>query len=259
MPLTERPLRADAERNRRRLLEAAATVIARDGVEASASRRSHARPGSASGTLYRRFACKDDLVRAILAERAEITLREMAPARPRTTRGTRSPGRSRARRPASRATRGCSTRSPRRAGGWLLEVRSRFSTRSEPVLDRARAAGVVRDDVTVTDLRHARLDRHARAPERARGRRPDLGAVPRRRARRPAPGGGVAAAPGAAAEAAVAADGQAVEATFDIELWTSRSSIVGCVVTPAASMTGRIFVSRNSSRAAREIQAPVVR
>jgi len=33
MPLTERPLRADAERNRRRILEAAATVIARDGVE----------------------------------------------------------------------------------------------------------------------------------------------------------------------------------------------------------------------------------
>ena len=30
------------------------------------------------GTLYRRFACKDDLVRAILAERAEITLAEMS-------------------------------------------------------------------------------------------------------------------------------------------------------------------------------------
>ena len=77
MPLTERPLRADAERNRRRLLEAAATVIERDGVEASVEAIAR-EAGVGMGTLYRRFACKDDLVRAILAERAEITLTEMA-------------------------------------------------------------------------------------------------------------------------------------------------------------------------------------
>src|SRR4051812_38399232 len=77
MPLTERPLRADAERNRRRILEAAATVIARDGVEASVEAIAR-EAGLGMGTLYRRFACKDDLVRAVLAERAEITLAEMA-------------------------------------------------------------------------------------------------------------------------------------------------------------------------------------
>src|SRR4051794_41710350 len=77
MPLTERPLRADAERNRRRILEAAATVIARDGVEASVEAIAR-EAGLGMGTLYRRFACKDDLVPAVLAERAEITLAEMA-------------------------------------------------------------------------------------------------------------------------------------------------------------------------------------
>jgi AcrR family transcriptional regulator len=65
-----RPLRADAERNRRRILEAARDVFAEHGlgvgVDAVARQ---ARVGV--GTLYRRFPTKEDLLQAIVDDRLE--------------------------------------------------------------------------------------------------------------------------------------------------------------------------------------------
>ena len=152
MPLTERPLRADAERNRRRLLEAAATVIARDGVEASVEAIAR-EAGVGMGTLYRRFACKDDLVRAILAERAEITLTEMAAGAAADDPWDALAGSITALAAGFAGDQGLFD-AVAEAGGrpQLLEVRSRFLDAMAPVLADARAAEVVRDDVTVTDL-----------------------------------------------------------------------------------------------------------
>jgi len=63
-----RPLRADAERNRKRLLDAAAEVFAEQGLEASTAEIAR-RAGVGHGTVFRRFPTKDDLVAAIVVDR----------------------------------------------------------------------------------------------------------------------------------------------------------------------------------------------
>jgi len=152
MTVGERPLRADAERNRRRILEAAAIVIARDGVDAGVDAIAR-EAGVGMGTLYRRFACKDDLVRAIVAERAEHTLADMAQAAAAADPWDALSGSVRAL--AGRFAEDQGLLDAVAQGGGrpqLLQVRARLLASLGPVLDRARAAGVVRGDVTATDL-----------------------------------------------------------------------------------------------------------
>jgi AcrR family transcriptional regulator len=152
MPATERPLRADAERNRRLILQAAAAVIAREGVDAPVEAIAR-EAGLGMGTLYRRFASKDDLVRAILAERAEHALADLEAAA-----APDDPWEALAASVRALAARFAEDQglldAVAEGGGRhaLLEVRSRLLDALSPVLDRARAAGVVRADVTVTDL-----------------------------------------------------------------------------------------------------------
>ena len=68
-----RPLRSDAERNRRRILEVALDVFAERGLEAGFDEIAH-RAGVGVGTVYRRFPQRDDLVRALFESRlAELT------------------------------------------------------------------------------------------------------------------------------------------------------------------------------------------
>ncbi|MBB4686073.1 TetR/AcrR family transcriptional regulator [Amycolatopsis jiangsuensis] len=65
-----RPLRRDAERNRRRILEAAREVFGRRGLEATLDDvAQHA--GLGVGTVYRRFPSKEHLVEAMFAERLD--------------------------------------------------------------------------------------------------------------------------------------------------------------------------------------------
>jgi AcrR family transcriptional regulator len=64
----ERQLRADAERNRRRLLDAAATLFAERGLEVSVGEISE-RAGVGRGTLFRNFPSKEHLIAAIVVER----------------------------------------------------------------------------------------------------------------------------------------------------------------------------------------------
>lgn len=74
-PSTERPrpLRADAERNRRRILDAAREVFARRGLEAGLDEiAKHA--GVGTGTVYRRFPDKAVLVEALFEERLALVL-----------------------------------------------------------------------------------------------------------------------------------------------------------------------------------------
>lgn len=81
-----RPLRADAQRNRERLLEVAAKAFAQDGVNASLEDIAR-NAGVGVGTLYRHFPTRDALVEAVfrrnldqLVASAESLLNTMPPA-----------------------------------------------------------------------------------------------------------------------------------------------------------------------------------
>ncbi|MFQ6392917.1 TetR/AcrR family transcriptional regulator [Nocardia sp. KC 131] len=68
-----RPMRADARRNYEKLLDQARIAFADHGVDASLDDIAR-RAGVASGTLYRHFPTRLDLIEAVLGERvAELT------------------------------------------------------------------------------------------------------------------------------------------------------------------------------------------
>ncbi len=64
----ERALRADAERNRRRLLDAAETLFSERGLDVGVAEIAE-RAGVGRGTLFRNFPSKEDLIAAIVVER----------------------------------------------------------------------------------------------------------------------------------------------------------------------------------------------
>jgi AcrR family transcriptional regulator len=64
---TDRPLRRDAERNRQRILEAARVVFAREGLEVSLDAIAR-EAGVGVGTVYRRFADKEQLIEALFED-----------------------------------------------------------------------------------------------------------------------------------------------------------------------------------------------
>ena len=68
MRVEERQLRSDAERNRKRLLEAAQTLFRERGLDVSVAEIAQA-AGVGRGTLFRNFASKEDLIEAVVAER----------------------------------------------------------------------------------------------------------------------------------------------------------------------------------------------
>ena len=67
---TARPLRADAERNRARILAAAAEVFAERGLDASLDDIA-AHAGVGVGTVYRRFPDKDALIDALFEDKID--------------------------------------------------------------------------------------------------------------------------------------------------------------------------------------------
>jgi AcrR family transcriptional regulator len=68
MSVEERALRADARRNRERVLEAAQTLFRERGLDVGVADIAEA-AGVGRGTLFRNFASKEDLIEAIVAER----------------------------------------------------------------------------------------------------------------------------------------------------------------------------------------------
>jgi AcrR family transcriptional regulator len=81
-------LRADAARNRERLIAAATEVFAERGLDASTAEIAH-RAGVGEATLFRRFPTKDDLIDAICESRMDevIALAEKACEDPDPARG----------------------------------------------------------------------------------------------------------------------------------------------------------------------------
>ena len=63
-----RGLRADAERNRERVIEAARAVFAQQGLDASTNEIAR-RAGVGIATLFRRFPTRDDLIATVFAEK----------------------------------------------------------------------------------------------------------------------------------------------------------------------------------------------
>lgn len=63
-----RPMRADARRNRERLLDAAGQAVAEQGAEVALEEVAR-RAGVGTGTLYRHFPTRGDLLQAVMAGR----------------------------------------------------------------------------------------------------------------------------------------------------------------------------------------------
>ena len=145
-------LRSDAERNRLRILAAAADVIARDGVDATVEEIARA-AGVGMGTLYRRFSTKDVLVDAVLTDLSEGALADvaLAAAEPDAWQALERTLRALARRIAE--SRGLlDALEVEQHSGRLLEVRARLLDALDPLLARAQEAGVARADVTSTEV-----------------------------------------------------------------------------------------------------------
>jgi AcrR family transcriptional regulator len=70
----ERPLRRDAERNRQRILRAAATVFTQRGLDATLDDVAR-EAGVGVGTVYRRFPDKESLVAELFADRIDTMVR----------------------------------------------------------------------------------------------------------------------------------------------------------------------------------------
>jgi AcrR family transcriptional regulator len=69
-PSSDRPLRKDAERNRRRILAAAGELFAEAGLQVTLDAVAE-RAGVGVGTVYRRFTDKEALIDALFEERIE--------------------------------------------------------------------------------------------------------------------------------------------------------------------------------------------
>ncbi|WP_375477713.1 TetR/AcrR family transcriptional regulator [uncultured Jatrophihabitans sp.] len=147
-----RPLRKDAARNRALLMAAAREVFAERGLDASLDDIAH-RAGVGVGTAYRHFGNKQELASAILREAiGEFALiAEQAAA-------TEDPwqalvGFLEAAAEAQTADRGLrEALMGMHLPDQMDEAHSRVSAPLGKVLDRAKAAGVVRPDTELTDL-----------------------------------------------------------------------------------------------------------
>ena len=194
MEANVRPLRADAARNRARVLDAARTAFAQAGLDVGVEEIAR-RAGVGKGTLYRRFPTKEALVRAIFEDILEEIDRIVAGAEAEAdawTAFTTLHGRDCARLQAS--NQGFYDVVAQRLGAAALtdEQRRRVNGSTARMLKRAQDAGVVRGDLVPEDVSADAADGRRDDPPGAR-RQPDgraLAALPRAPAgRAPARGG----------------------------------------------------------------------
>src|SRR3954466_7332327 len=154
MPTTaERPLRKDAERNRRRILDAAREVFAEHGLDAGLDHIArHA--GLGVGTVYRRFPDKDKLIDALFEERigAIAALAEEAAAHEDPWAGlVFFFERSLAEQAADRGLKQILI-SGAQGCAQVSAGRERIAPPLQSLVGRAPAAGVLREDVTAQDI-----------------------------------------------------------------------------------------------------------
>jgi AcrR family transcriptional regulator len=146
-------LRADAARNRQRILDAAVEVFAERGLEASTAEIAQ-RAGVGEATLFRRFPTKDDLVTAIVqvmledaAGVASSCLEEEDP-----WRGVERFLYEMAERASEDHVISDANKERCMASPALAAERARILDLTAQLVRRAQSAGVLRDDVAGTDL-----------------------------------------------------------------------------------------------------------
>lgn len=153
MSVQERRLRADAQRNRQRLLDAAQTLFRERGLDVGVAEIAQA-AGVGRGTLFRNFACKEDLIAAIVVERMQDAV-----ARGKELLSAEDPAEALFGFLAEMVGRQQLDRALFEAldEGWLAkdEIRAAYGQIVEAVdrlLGRAQEAGAVRRDVGAIDL-----------------------------------------------------------------------------------------------------------
>ncbi|MFY9487743.1 MAG: helix-turn-helix domain-containing protein [Solirubrobacterales bacterium] len=149
-----RPQRADAARNRQLLIAAAIDVFCEDGLDASVAKIAK-RAGVGTGTLFRNFATKDDLIEAVVEARMtqldEIGSAALTEADP--LKGFEQFIFAAA--DLNAADRGFSQALHQRVidRPELQACKQRAIATATKVLKRAQAAGVVRKEIVAEDLR----------------------------------------------------------------------------------------------------------
>jgi AcrR family transcriptional regulator len=146
-----RPLRADAARNRRLLLAAAADEFAERGLEASIADIAR-RAGIGKGTVFRHFATKEDLIAAIVLDRVEVLIQAG-----HELQAAEDPGDALLEfmtiASEQRQERDLSfLQGVNDGNAEVSRVQLRLQQTIDTLVDRARAQGTVRDDITGTDL-----------------------------------------------------------------------------------------------------------
>jgi len=149
----ERPLRRDAERNRRRILEAATEVFAARGVGVTMDEiAEHA--GVGVGTVYRRFPQKELLIEALFEDRIEelVTLAHEALAEDDPWQALIGfLERAQALQASNRGVKELIL-STAHGRDRVARVRERLAPLGLQLIERAQAAGQLRPGVEVTDL-----------------------------------------------------------------------------------------------------------
>jgi AcrR family transcriptional regulator len=152
-PTPSLPRRADARRNRERVIAAAAAVFAEKGLDAGVPEIA-ARAGVGKATVYRSFPSKEHLVAAVARERlawiTELVTRALA-----------------AEDPGTAFTDVVLRIAEEQAGDWAVagslaadihqpeldSARATAQAAFEALMDRGRAAGALRADATADELR----------------------------------------------------------------------------------------------------------
>ncbi len=149
---TEPPLRADAQRNRARILAAACELFREQGTAVALDDIAR-RAGVGAGTLYRRFPDRDALIRQVIIDGFEICLAAVEAAR-RELADPKGALERLFRRVIEQRERlvlpligGPVMHDPR-----VQELQHAIHDAVEEILTAGRAAGAVRHDVTAEDL-----------------------------------------------------------------------------------------------------------
>src|SRR3954454_21063847 len=153
MEANARPLRADAARNRTRVLDAARAAFAQQGLDVGVEEIAR-RAGVGKGTLYRRFPTKEALVQAIfddiLDEIEQLSAETETEPDPREAFAHYLNASAR----MQASNQGFYDVVARGLGAAALspEQRRRILTAAERPLKRAQAAGAVRQDLVPEDV-----------------------------------------------------------------------------------------------------------
>ena len=150
---TEKPLRADAERNRRRIIEAAAELFAAKGLSVGLDEIAH-HAGVGVGTAYRRFPDKRRLIEALFEERLDrlVELAERALDADDTWEGlTGFLEQATELQIHNRGLRDIIIGSDH-GTALAARARDRLAPLTEQLVRRAQASGALRADVVATDM-----------------------------------------------------------------------------------------------------------